>query len=296
MKKLLALVLAAVLLFSFAACTNNSNDNQGGNNTLSIADAKSLADLKGMKIAAQAGTFHEQALTQIEEVKSSIYPDFTTLLTALKSGAVDGYIAEEPTALSVALSDDTFTYLSLKNNDTGFTASKEDTGIAIATKKGNELRDQIDAVLSEISEETKSALMEQIVKMTAGEEVTELALQSETPAETTGTLKVAMECAYEPFNWTETGAKTLGCVPISGEGKDDLYANGYDVQVAQYVANKLGLKLEVYSLDWDSLIPALNAGTVDAVVAGMSPTAERAQQVDFTQTYYESNLVIIIKK
>ena len=294
MKKIVALVLAAVLLFTFAACTNNSNNNQ--NNTLSIADAKSLADLKGMKIAAQAATFHEDALTQIEDVKSSTYPEFADLLTALKSGAIDGYIAEEPTALSVTLSDSTLTYLALKNNDTGFTAGKEDTGIAIATKKGNELRDRIDAVLSEISEETKAALMEQIVKMTAGEEVTDLALKSEAPAETTGTLRVGMECAYEPFNWTETEETSFGCVPIYGEGKGGLYANGYDVQIAQYVANKLGLKLEVYAIEWDSLIHALNSGVVDAVVAGMSPTAERAKEVDFTQTYYESNLVIIIKK
>ena len=62
------------------------------------------------------------------------------------------------------------------------------------------------------------------------------------------------------------------------------------------VANKLGMKLEIYSIEWDSLIPALESGTIDAIVAGMSPTAERAQQIDFTDTYYESNLVVIIRK
>ena len=85
-------------------------------------------------------------------------------------------------------------------------------------------------------------------------------------------------------------------MPISGEGKDGLYANGYDVQIAQYVANKLGMKLEVYQLEWDSLLPAVQSGTIDAVIAGMSPTAERAKELDFTDTYYESNLVVIIKK
>ena len=101
-----------------------------------------------------------------------------------------------------------------------------------------------------------------------------------------------MECAYKPYNWTDTEGKSLGAVPISGEGKEGLYANGYDVQIAQYVANKLGLKLEVYQYEWDSLIPALNSGAIDA----MSPTAEREKEIDFTSTYYESNLVIIIKK
>ena len=105
-----------------------------------------------------------------------------------------------------------------------------------------------------------------------------------------------MECAYEPYNWTDMDGTSLGAVPISGEGKDGLYANGYDVQIAQYVANKLGMKLEIYSIEWDSLIPALESGAIDAIAAGMSPTAERTQQIDFTDTYYESNLVVIIRK
>lgn len=56
------------------------------------------------------------------------------------------------------------------------------------------------------------------------------------------------------------------------------------------------MKLEIYSFEWDSLIPALESGAIDAIAAGMSPTAERAQQIDFSDTYYESNLVIIIRK
>ncbi len=297
MKKLIAITLAALMIFSFAACGNNDNTtNDNSNTAIKIADAKSLKDLKGMKIAAQFGTFHEKALTQIEEVQSSTYPEFSDLLTALNSGAIDGYVSEEPTALAESLKDDTITYLPLVNNDTGFTATAADTGIAIATKKGSELRDTIDAVIATIPEETKKELMEQMVKLANGETIEKLALESEAPETTTGTLKIGMECAYQPFNWTETSAKSLGAVAISGEGKDGLYANGYDVQIAQYVANKLGLKLEVYAIEWDSLLPALNSGTIDAVCAGMSPTAERAEEVDFTQTYYESNLVIIIKK
>ena len=70
----------------------------------------------------------------------------------------------------------------------------------------------------------------------------------------------------------------------------------YDVVVARYIAAKLGMTLEVYSYEWDSLIAAVQSGAVDAIAAGMSPTAERAEQVDFTDCYYNSNLVIIYKK
>ena len=194
------------------------------------------------------------------------------------------------------MSDDTLAYLPFVNNDTGFTATDADTGIAVGLKTGNALRDQINAILAEISAETRSQLMNQMVQISAGKEVTELVLKSEAPANPTGTLKIGMECAYAPFNWTDTGSPSLGAVAISGEGKDGMYANGYDVQIAQYIANKLGMKLEVYAIEWDSLIPALEAGTVDGIIAGMSPTAEREEVIDFTNVYYSSNLVVIYKK
>lgn len=283
-------VLAAVMCVAcFASCSAKKESSD-------IRNAKNLADLKGAKIAAQAATFHADALSQIEDVQSSTYPEFSDLLAALKSGAIDGYVAEEPTALSVCGSDDTLTYIHLKNNDTGFTATAADVGIAVGLKKGSELREKMNSILAEITEDQKKQLMEQIVDISAGKTVEKFAISSETPAETTGTLKIGMECAYAPYNWTDVEGNSLGCVPISGEGKENLWANGYDVQIAKYLADRLGLKLEIYAIEWNSLLPALESGAIDAIAAGMSPTAERAEQIDFTDTYYESNLVVIIKK
>lgn len=295
-RRIVSILLA--VMFCVACFTGCGSSNNGGSDTASVdvRNAKAIADLKGAKIAAQAGTFHADALSQIPDVQSSTYPEFADLLTALKSGAIDGYIAEEPTALSVCGSNDELTYLPFKNNDTGFTATAADVGIAIGLKKGNALRDQINTVLAEITEEQRSQLMEQIVTLASGGTVTEFAVHCDAPATTTGTLKIGMECAYEPYNWTNTDGSSFGAVPISSEGQQGLYANGYDVQIAQYVANRLGLKLEIYAMEWDSLIPAVNSGAIDAIVAGMSPTAERAQEIDFTDTYYESNLVVIIRK
>ena len=295
-RRIVSILLA--VMFCVACFTGCGSSNNGGSDTASVdvRNAKAIADLKGAKIAAQAGTFHADALSQIPDVQSSTYPEFADLLTALKSGAIDGYIAEEPTALSVCGSNDELTYLPFKNNDTGFTATAADVGIAIGLKKGNALRDQINTVLAEITEEQRSQLMEQIVTLASGGTVTEFAVHCDAPATTTGSLKIGMECAYEPYNWTDTDGSSFGAVPISSEGQQGLYANGYDVQIAQYVANRLGLKLEIYAMEWDSLIPAVNSGAIDAIVAGMSPTAERAQEVDFTDTYYESNLVVIIRK
>ena len=289
MSRMFAIVLAMVMVLSMAACAQQAT-------SVDVAAAKSIADLKGAKIAAQAGTFHADAMTQIPEVQGSTLPEFSDLLTALKAGTIDGYVAEEPTAIEVCLGDSSLAYLPLVNNSTGFTATDADVGIAVGLKTGNTLREQINTILAEISIETRQELMNQMVQLSAGKEVTSLALTSEAPANPTGTLRVAMECAYAPFNWTDMNTPSLGAVAISGEGKDGMYANGYDVQIAQYIANKLGMKLEVYSYEWDGLIPALNSGAVDAIIAGMSPSAEREEQIDFTSVYYSSNLVIIYKK
>lgn len=291
MRKILSIFLALTMVFgmtlAFASCGNNTKTD--------ISNAKSLADLAGAKISAQSGTFHEEAREQIENVQGQTYKDFDTLLVALKSGAIDGYIAEEPTALSVCHNDSTLDYVHLKNNDTGFTATDADVAIAIGCKKGSPLVAQINTVLATISTEQRNALMDQIVRANAGETITEFAVSNTAPATTTGTLKVAMECAYAPYNWTQYDDSN-GAVPISSEGLDGIYANGYDVQIAKYVANALGLKLEIYATKWASLIAGVDAGTYDAIVAGMSPTAERAKVIDFTDIYYTSNLVVIYKK
>ena len=295
MRRIVSILLAVMFCVACFTGCGSSNDN-GGTASVDVRNAKSIADLAGAKIAAQTGTFHADALEQIPNVQASTYPEFSDLLTALKSGAIDGYVAEEPTAFSVCASNDDLTYLPFKNNDTGFTATAADVGIAIGLKKGNTLRDQINTVLAEITDEQRSELMEQIVTLSSGGEVTEFAVSAEEPENPTGTLRVGMECAYEPYNWTDISGASFGAVPISGEGKGGLYANGYDVQIAKYVAARLGMNLEIYSIEWDSLLPALESGAIDAVAAGMSPTAERAAQIDFTDTYYESNLVVIIRK
>ncbi len=287
MKKLIALATALILLFSLAACQNVKTD---------ISDATSLDDLAGTKIAAQRGTVHADVLEQIKNVKSSEYPEFADMLTALKSGAIDGYVAEEPTALVESLSDNTIDYIHLKNNDTGFTVSAKDVGIAIGFKTDSELTAKVNEVLNTIPAETRSALMEQMFRLCAGEEIGELVLKSETPENTNGVLKIGMECAYRPFNWTDLGSPSTGAVVITGGEDSGRYANGYDVQIAKYVADKLGMKLEIHQYAWDSLIPAVQSGTIDGIVAGMSPTEEREKEIDFTDVYYESNLVIIYKK
>ncbi len=113
-----------------------------------------------------------------------------------------------------------------------------------------------------------------------------------TQAAEAGEFRVGMECAYPPFNWTQT-TDSNGAVPIEGTNE---FAGGYDVEIAKKIAEGLGKKLVIVKTQWDGLPPALISGTIDAIIAGMSPTAERKQTIDFTDNYYRSNLVIVVKK
>ncbi len=107
-----------------------------------------------------------------------------------------------------------------------------------------------------------------------------------------GVLTVAMECAYAPYNWAQPDDSN-GAVPIKGSV---LYANGYDVMMAKNICEANGWELEVVQLDWDSLIPAVLSGTVDAVIAGQSMTAERMEAVDFAGPYLYATIVCLAKQ
>ena len=117
--------------------------------------------------------------------------------------------------------------------------------------------------------------------------------QSEKSTEAAGkkTLKVAMECGYAPYNWTQSDDSN-GAVPIK-DSKD--YAYGYDVMMAKKIADELGYDLEIVMLDWDSLVPAVQSGTVDCVIAGQSITSERLEMVDFSDPYYYASIITLVK-
>ena len=107
-----------------------------------------------------------------------------------------------------------------------------------------------------------------------------------------GVLTIAMECAYAPYNWTQSDDSN-GAVPISNV--PGAYANGYDVMIGKMIAEANGWELEVIQSDWDSLVPGVQTGTFDAVIAGQSMTAERAEQVDFAGPYFYATIVCVTK-
>lgn len=102
-------------------------------------------------------------------------------------------------------------------------------------------------------------------------------------AETTATgdvLRIGTEGAYAPFNYTNADG-TLG---------------GFDVDIANAICADMKVTCEITAQDWDGIIPGLKAGKYDAIVAAMSVTPEREQQVSFTEPYFSNTLVFLAKK
>lgn len=106
-----------------------------------------------------------------------------------------------------------------------------------------------------------------------------------------GKIVVGMEVAYAPYNWAEASANDFTVRVSNGT-----YADGYDVQIAKKIADGLGVTLEIKAIEWDGLLPALESGDIDMIVAGMSPTEDRKLSIDFSDTYFDSNLVMVVKK
>ncbi len=113
----------------------------------------------------------------------------------------------------------------------------------------------------------------------------------QTQNEESNTFTIGLEAGYAPFNWTQMDDSNGG-VAIDGTKE---YAGGYDVEIAKKIAAGLGKELRIVKVEWDGLVPALISGKIDAIIAGMSPTAERKESVDFSDNYYKSDLVMVVK-
>lgn len=111
-----------------------------------------------------------------------------------------------------------------------------------------------------------------------------------------GVLRVGMECAYPPFNWSQDSATTPDgskAVPIYDS---NLYTYGYDVAVAQMIADELDMELEIHKVEWSSIGISMDAGDYDCIIAGMGRTAEREMAYSFTEPYYYRDNCIVVKK
>jgi ABC-type amino acid transport substrate-binding protein len=172
--------------------------------------------------------------------------------------------------------------------------SQKDLSVSIGLKKDSDMKVVLNSALATVDEDTRSGLMTEALSrstsligaQTSGEIITSAPYDS-----TKKSLIIGMEANYAPFNWTESTPNSY-TYPIDQTNE---YADGYDVQLAKTLTTEMNYNLIIRKMTWDALIPAIESGDINAIVAGMTDTAEREQSIDFTAPYYTSELVLVVK-
>lgn len=256
MKKLLSAALAAVCVFSLAACGGKEEENK----KIEIGDSKDFATLT---IGVQQGTTGDLACSELvdKDAQMKRYPKGAAAVQALEAGKLDCVVIDaQPAAKFVEKSDD------LKIIDGIF----DDEQYAICIKKGNtELLDGMNKALGELKDE---GTLDKIIANYIGDDIGSFTY--ETPEGTDhskGTLVMATNAEFEPYEYHE-GDEIIGI----------------DVDIARAICDKMGYELKIEDMEFDSILPA--------VEAGMTVTDERKENADFTDTYANATQVVIVKK
>jgi len=257
MKKILSAALACALCLAlFAGCSAKKK-----------VTINSEEDLKGLKIGAQSGTTGEALAQSIEGTTVSGFKSGMDAALDLKNGTIDCVILDELPAKSIVANND-----DLEIKDLGF--EKEE--YAIAVKKGNtELLNAINDTLDRMENDGTFETLQNAFMPADGNVV----LPETEKATGSGKFTIGTNAAFHPFEYTEN---------------DEVV--GYDIEIANEIAKDLGKELVVENMEFDSLVNAVASGIIDAAIAGMSVTEEKLQNVDFSNTYYSSTQVVIVRK
>ncbi len=257
MKKLLTGALSLLMAAGLLA----------GCKSLPKIEVSSVEDLNGLKIGVQSGTTGETYAKENLEATVSGFKSGMDAALDLKNGGLDAIILDELPAKSIVAQNSDLTIVDL---------DLEPEEYAIAVKKGNtELVNQINATLAKMKEDGSYDALTAAYMPADGKITIPEALATE-GAET---LTMGTNAAFAPFEYLE-GTEIVG----------------FDVSLSQAIAADQGKKLVIENMEFDALISALSAGQVDFVAAGMSVTPERLENVDFTDAYYSSKQVIILRK
>jgi len=256
MKKLVLAVIAATALLA-TGCSKKA--------AVVINNAD---DLVGKKIGVQAGTTGEIYAADIEDAKISSFKSAIDAGLALSAGTIDAIVLDELPAKEIVKRSP-----KLKILEQEF--SLED--YAIAVRKGDTaLLDSINASISKMKADGTYDMLQKSFMPAEGEVVIPAIAETAPNGEI---LKLGTEASFPPFEYTE-GTKVVG----------------FDISQSQIFANDAGRKLQVVAMAFDSLIAALQSGAVDFIAAGMTVTEERKMEVDFSEPYYQSKQVIIVRK
>ena len=270
---MLTAIMAVVPMAAYASETETETETvaaetEGASEAESETEKK--VDLTGLTIGVQLGTTGDLSVTD-EYGGDAVerYNKGFEAVQALVQGKIDAVVIDELPAEEFVKSVD-----GLKILQSAY--SQED--YAICFKKDNtDLCDKVNEAIKELKDE---GTFDQIANSYIGDSAGENYYESpEDVDRSNGTLTMATNAEFPPYEYYESEEIT-----------------GLDVDFAQAICDKLGMELEVEDMAFDSIIPAVNSGKADMGVAGMTVTPDREKEVLFSDSYYSSKQVIIVKE
>jgi polar amino acid transport system substrate-binding protein len=259
MKKSIIICAALAAVLAFTGCSKSK------------VEINSLADLAGKKIGVQAGTTGEAWVQDnVEGAQIASFKSGMDAALDLKNRAIDAVVLDELPAKAIVERNSDLKII----HDSEFTNNKE--AYAIAVKKGNsELLASINKTISDMKKNGEyEALVDAFMPADGN-----IKIPAAEGSSASKVVKLGTNAAFPPFEYVE--------------GKNIV---GFDITMGQKIAANTDSTLEVVDMAFDSLIPALQAGTIDFIAAGMSVTEERKKNVDFSDAYFASEQVIIVRK
>ena len=244
MKKLTLISAALAALLAFTGCAKSK------------VEINSVADLAGKKIGVQAGTTGEAwVMDSVEGAQVVSFKSGMDAALDLKNRAIDAVVLDELPAKAIVERNPELKII----HDSEFADNKE--AYAIAVKKGN--AGLLSSINKTIADMKTNGDYEKLVNafMPADGKINVPAAEVMTGSQI---VKLGTNAAFPPFEYVE--------------GKNIV---GFDITMGQKIAKDAGMKLEVVDMAFDSLIPALQSGTIDFIAAGMSVNEERKKNVDF---------------
>lgn len=245
----------------------------GGEKKETVSSVKALDDLAGSRIGVQLGTTGDIYASDYEGDAAGTqiirFNKGTDAVQALKQNKIDCVIIDEQPANSYV---DKNQELSILEEEFAL----EDYAICIA-KENEALKTNINDALAQLKAD---GTLQSIINNYIGDD-TKGKTPYETPQGTTydnGTLVMATNVAFPPYEYYENGEPT-----------------GIDVDMARAIADKLGRKLEISDMEFDSVIIAVQSGKADIGVSGMTVTEERLKNINFSDSYTTAKQVILVK-
>jgi ABC-type amino acid transport substrate-binding protein len=131
------------------------------------ANATSLADFSGARITAQIGTTHYDMVDQIPGVdKQGALLDFPNMVNSLKSGFIDGYVAERPSGLSAVRAHPDVKFVAFEAGS-GFNYDPDESNVSVGMRKGSDLLEKVNEALAKISNDDRQRLMTEAIANSA---------------------------------------------------------------------------------------------------------------------------------